>query len=175
MKLVKIHSWASASRPMPPPSALWHPVSQSGTGAFQYRTGSSYPGTGLVPASAFLFIRVPDWLDTGQSDIDKKNKHHISTLQTEGSGKWYTLYVHKRLLLMLLVLYDMKKSYVNAGMPECRRKVSPESVFLPAVNFFSPASAFRHQGQSCTTGHGLVRHCPAMWKCSTLSVIRKSS
>jgi hypothetical protein len=33
------------------------------------------------------------------------------------------------------------KSDVNAGMPECRRKVSP-------------ASAFRYQGQSCTAGHG---------------------
>ncbi len=62
---------------------------------------------------------------------------------------------------MLLLLYDVEKSYVNAGMPECWRKVSPASAFLPAVNF-GPASAFRHQGQSGTAGHGLVRHCPAM-------------
>ncbi len=47
-------------------------------------------------------------------------------------------------------------------MPECRRKVSLASAFLPAVNFFSPASAFRHQGQSGTSGHGLVQHCPAL-------------
>ncbi len=47
-------------------------------------------------------------------------------------------------------------------MPECRRKVSPASAFLPAVNFFSPASAFWHQGQSGTAGDGLVRHCPAL-------------
>ncbi len=54
-----------------------HPVSQSGTGAFQYRTGSPYSGTGLVPASAFLFIPVPNWLDAGQSDIQtfKKGVH----------------------------------------------------------------------------------------------------
>jgi hypothetical protein len=26
----------------------------------RYRTGSSYPGTELVPASVFLFIPVPD-------------------------------------------------------------------------------------------------------------------
>jgi hypothetical protein len=50
-------------------------------------------------------------------------------------------------------------------MPE---KVSPESEFPPVVNFVRPASVFRHQGQSGTAGHGLVRHCPAMhfgeWK-----------
>jgi hypothetical protein len=28
-----------------------------------------------------------------------------------------------------LVLYDVEKSYVNAGMPECRRKVSPIGIF----------------------------------------------
>jgi hypothetical protein len=31
------------------------------------------------------------------------------------------------------------------------------------VNCLSPASAFRHQGHSGTAGHGLVRHCPAMF------------
>ncbi len=57
---------------------------------------------------------------------------------------------------MLLVLYDVENFICicrNDGMPE---KVSP------VVNFFNPASAFRHQGQSGTAGHGLVRHCPAM-------------
>jgi hypothetical protein len=34
-------------------------------------------------------------------------------------------------------------------------------VFWPVVSCVSPASAFRHRGQSGTTGHGLVRHCPA--------------
>ncbi len=37
----------------------------------------------------------------------------------------------------------------------------PASAFLPVFNCISPASAFRHQGQSGTSGHGLVRHCPA--------------
>jgi hypothetical protein len=37
-------------------------------------------------------------------------------------------------------------------------KVSPASASLPAINFISPASAFRHQVQSGTNGHGLVRH-----------------
>ncbi len=65
------HSWASASRPMPPASAFQHPVSQSGTGAFWYWTGSSYPGTRLVLSSVFLFIPVPDWSDAGQPATDK--------------------------------------------------------------------------------------------------------
>jgi hypothetical protein len=33
------HSWASASRPMPPAAVFRHPTSQSGTVAFRYRTG----------------------------------------------------------------------------------------------------------------------------------------
>ncbi len=45
------HSWASASRLMPPASAFRHSVSQSDTGAFRYRTGSPYSGTRLDPAS----------------------------------------------------------------------------------------------------------------------------
>ncbi len=36
-------------------------------------------------------------------------------------------------------------------------KVSPASTLLPVVNRASPASAFRHQGQCGTAGHGLVR------------------
>ncbi len=75
------HSWASASRPMLPALAFWHPVSQSSTGAFRYRTGSSYPGTGVVPAMAFLFIPGPDWVD-GQSGIPaliKKYTPHVHT------------------------------------------------------------------------------------------------
>ncbi len=60
------HSWASAFR---------HPVSQSGTGAFRYRTGFPYSSTGQVPASADLFIPVPDWQDADQSSILALKKH----------------------------------------------------------------------------------------------------
>jgi hypothetical protein len=50
-------------------------------------------------------------------------------------------------------------------MPECRRKVSTATAFLPVVSCLSPASAFRHRHsgirvQSGTPGHVLVRHCP---------------
>jgi hypothetical protein len=65
---------------MPPASAFRHPISQSGTGAFRYRTGSPYSGTGLVPASLFLIIPVPDWLNAGQFNIPAFNKGvHVHT------------------------------------------------------------------------------------------------
>ncbi len=69
-------------RTVPTASAFQHPVSQYGTGAFRCRTGFSSPGTGLVPALAFLFFSVPDGLDAGQSDIPaliKKYTPHIHT------------------------------------------------------------------------------------------------
>ncbi len=56
----------------------------------------------------------------------------------------------------LFLLDDVEN--VNAGMSERRRKISPALAFLLAVNFFSPASAFRYQEQSGTDGHD----CPAM-------------
>jgi hypothetical protein len=66
------HSWATVSRSMLPSSAFRDPVSQSATG-----TGSPYSGTGLVLASAFLFIPVLDWLDARQFNIPtfKKGVH----------------------------------------------------------------------------------------------------
>jgi hypothetical protein len=39
-------------------------------------------------------------------------------IQTAGSGKGYTLHVHIQVLMMLFLLYDDEKSFVNAGMPE---------------------------------------------------------
>jgi hypothetical protein len=42
--------------------------------------------------------------------------------------------------LLLNLLYDTDKSSVNAGIPECQKKVIPASAFLPAFNFVSPAS-----------------------------------
>jgi hypothetical protein len=32
--------------------------------------------------------------------------------------KGYTLHVHRQLLMTLFLLYDIEKSYINAGMPE---------------------------------------------------------
>ncbi len=54
-------------------------------------------------------------------------------------------------------------------MPECRnanKKFSPASLVFRQFITLSPASAFRHRGQSGTASHGLVRQCPAMAICS---------
>jgi hypothetical protein len=99
------HSWASASRSMPPLSAFQHPVSQSGKGAFLYRNEIPYSSTELVLAPAFLFIPVPYWLDAGQSDIpafkkrytlhvhtasiaDGERDTHVVNIQTDGSEQF---------------------------------------------------------------------------------------
>jgi hypothetical protein len=79
---------------MPPASPFQHPVSQSGTGAFRYLTGSSYPGAGLVPASAFLFIPVPDLSDAGQSSIPVLIKTYTLQAHTANDGLGYTLHVY---------------------------------------------------------------------------------
>ena len=46
-------------------SVIYHPSTRT----LWYRPGSPYFGTGLVPASAFLFILIPDWQDAIQSGI----------------------------------------------------------------------------------------------------------
>ncbi len=79
MKESDKHSWGSASRSMPPASAFRHIESQSGTGAFRYRSGS------LIP--------IPDWPDAGQSDISAFKKGHTLQVHTAGGGNGYTLHV----------------------------------------------------------------------------------
>jgi hypothetical protein len=50
--------------------------------------------------------------------------------------------------MVIFLLYDIEKLYVNAGMLE---KVSPASEFLPAVSCLSQASAFWHSTVSLGT------------------------
>jgi uncharacterized membrane protein YphA (DoxX/SURF4 family) len=45
-------------------------------------------------------------------------KRYTLHIQTEGSGKCYNLYIHRRLLLVFFLSYDVEKSHVIAGMPE---------------------------------------------------------
>ncbi len=136
------------------------PQEHSGTGL----GGSPYSGTGLVPASAFLFIPVPDWLDVGQSDIPafKKGVHPARpycwwwwkgypcsarpNCRLWKVQKRFKMHVYRQLVVVLFLLYYIEKSYVNAGMSECRRKVGPASAFLPVVSCISSPSVFRHQG-----------------------------
>ncbi len=101
---------------MPPASAFRHPVSQFGTGAFRYRTGPPYSGTGLVPASEFLFIPVPNWLEAGQSDIPafKKAVGGGGERDTQSTPKLQVVESDTPYLLMVLyLLYDIEKSYVQ--------------------------------------------------------------
>jgi hypothetical protein len=59
-----------------------------------YRTGYPYPGTGLVPASSFLFIPVPDWPVPEMSDIPALMKMYTMQIYTTSDGMGYTLHVH---------------------------------------------------------------------------------
>ncbi len=129
--------WASASRLMAPASAFRHPTSQSGTGAFRYRTRSliskpdwlRHPLSFCIPVQDWLWHRlyfcipVPDWPNAGQ----------------------YTLCLYSVNGCEVNLRCDVEKKFVNAGMPEFQEKVSPATAFLPVV---SPTSAFRHQDQS---------------------------
>jgi hypothetical protein len=91
----KMHSWASAFR---------HPMSQFGTGAFRHRTRSPYSGTGLVTASAFLFIpfryRNEQMLDCPafphlKKTLSKvKRDTYILHVNTSSDGLGYILHVH---------------------------------------------------------------------------------
>jgi hypothetical protein len=81
------HSWASAFR---------HPVSQSGIGAFWYRTGSPYTGTGLVPASVFLFITAPGLTGCRTFRHLKKGYTLHNHTASVGGGERYTHAVHVR-------------------------------------------------------------------------------
>ncbi len=93
--------------------------------------------------------------------------------------KGYTLHIHRQVLMVLFLLYDIEKSYVNARMPE---KFSPASAFLPVVSRLSPALAFRHQGlvwyrnapiPDWDTRCRCQRHRPRWWsKLGTKTLIR---
>jgi hypothetical protein len=75
---------------------------------------------------------------------------HAVQVQPGGSEKFKSdlpsTSIYRQLLMVLFLLYDIEKSYVNAGMSEYRRKVSPTSAFLPVDSCLSPASVFRHKG-----------------------------
>jgi hypothetical protein len=103
------------------------------------RTGSPYSVTRLVLASEFLFIPVPDWLDNGQSDIPAiktavvggggRDTQCTSKLQVVESETPYTSIYKCWWWWFVLAIWYWKIICKNAGMRECRRKVSPASAF----------------------------------------------
>jgi hypothetical protein len=109
-----------------------------------------------------------DWMPDSPKFRHLKKRYRLH-VHTAGGRKGHTLHVHTasvgggekepmhtklqvvksskliQLLMVSFLLYAIEKSYVNAGMSECWRKVSPASAFLPVVSCLSPASVFRHQ------------------------------
>ncbi len=130
---------------------------------FRYRTGSDignfvHSGTGLT-------VRHLKKGYTLHAHTAGGRNGHTLDFHTAGSVKGHTLHDHTagggmerdmpctsillavgkdtpwQLLMVLFLVYDIEKP-----MPECQKKVSPASAFLPVVGCLSPASAFRHKG-----------------------------
>jgi hypothetical protein len=156
------HSWVSVSRPLPSVSAFGHPpASQLGTGALPLSNWvtlfQNRPGFGIgIFVNRYLTDRISD--SPASKNITKVECTYVSQVG-------FTLHVqvvHARLYCWCYTCYMMSKTHMK--LPECRsagKKVSAASAFLPLVNCLSPASAFRHQGKSGTSGQGLCRQSPA--------------
>jgi hypothetical protein len=91
----------------------------SDTGVFRYRTGSGTHifvlyGTGLAGCRTVRYLK----------------KGHTLHVHTAVGGKEYTLHVRLQLVLVLFLLYDIEKSYVNAAMPECRTLSPLSKLFI---------------------------------------------
>jgi hypothetical protein len=112
------------------PSAFRHPQ-------VRYRIGSPYSGAGLVQASEFLFIPVPDsptfrhWkkllvvMKRNTQCTSKLQVVERDTLSTSIHGCWwfYSCYMILKIIC------------------KCRRKVSPASAFLPVPEIIDPVFA----------------------------------
>jgi hypothetical protein len=84
-----------------------------------------YSGSGLGP-----LIPVSDWFrhphfcsfryrtEKGVHTARAYGNGYTLHVLTAVGGKNYTLHVHRQLLMVLFLLYDIRKSYINAGMPE---------------------------------------------------------
>ncbi len=87
-----------------PASAFRHPVSQPCTGAFRYRTGPLNPVTNWIRHRNFCSLRYrTDWMP------DSSTIRHLKKLLV------IILHVHRQPLMVLFLLNDIEKSYVNAG------------------------------------------------------------
>jgi hypothetical protein len=126
---------------MPPASAFWHPVSQSCTGLVRHRNFCSFRyRLDWMPKSLAFRHKNFAKLKRNTMHVYSPTFRHLKKLsvvvvhvQTVGSGKLYTLHVHRQLLMVL---------WFFSIMTECPQKVSPASAFLPVVSFLSPVSGF---------------------------------
>ncbi len=64
-------------------------------------------------------------------------KRHSLNVHNADSGMWHK-HVQRQLLLVLFLLYDIEKSYVNAGMPESFGSQLPQSSIGIPPSGFSP-------------------------------------
>ncbi len=99
--MFKTHRLASASRSMPPASTFWHPVPQSCTTAFWYRTDSGinifvYSGTALTGCRTVWHSGILKRGLPCTSILLAVESHTPCTLHlhTSGCGTGHTLHVH---------------------------------------------------------------------------------
>ncbi len=123
------HSWASVSMLTPLSSALQYPTSQSCTGAFRYRNGSPYCCTGLVPASAFFFVPLPDWRVPDSQAFTKTVRRCKGVhLQFHSVGRGQDTGIHPA------------RPYTDTLMGVVLNLLCPALAFQPVISCVSPAS-----------------------------------
>ncbi len=122
-----------------------------------FQSGTGLTGCQRSGIPAFLYICT--WTLTWTCSIDMDMQH----------GHGHALWIWTCSMGM-----DTQYSFDNAAciwtmdMHGCRnadKKFSPASLVFRQFTTLSPASAFRHHGQSGTASHGPVHQCPAMdWR-----------
>ncbi len=86
--------------------------------------------------------QMPDSPASRHKKLYKLRKRNTLHVYTAGGVEAYTLQVHTAGIyrnvwpLLFILLYDSDKSLVDAGIPECRKKFSPASAFLPGCLLF---------------------------------------
>jgi hypothetical protein len=98
-------SWASASCPMPPASAFRHPASQSGTGAFRYRSWPPYQDCSRHRHfKIFLYRtdRMPYRASQHLKTLNEGEEGYTLHVFTDGFEDGYTLHSKYHSVLMMV-------------------------------------------------------------------------
>jgi hypothetical protein len=120
--MIVSHCWASSTRA----DAAGIGIPESDI-SVRYRTGS---GIGIL----FLYRYQTGQMPENPACRLSQKLDEVRKVYTADGGEGYTLHVLILLLIMVNSLCDVEKSYVNAGMPICRKIVSLASTFLPVVS-----------------------------------------